>query len=70
MGSVCRLNNASGEDSFRRKIEGNIADLGCVGKTRSGGSTRTPDCAVRSDHSFTTVLYFDKQNVIVMLLET
>jgi hypothetical protein len=33
---------------FRRTIGGNIADL------------RTPDCAVRSDHSFTTSLYSDK----------
>src|SRR6202011_6289206 len=33
---------------FRRTIGGNIADL------------RTPDCAVRSDHSFTSSPYSDK----------
>jgi hypothetical protein len=45
---------------FRRTIGGNIADLRRVGKSGSGLPTRTPDCAVRSDHSFTTALYSDK----------
>jgi hypothetical protein len=31
-----------------------------VGKSGSGLPTRTSDCAVRSDHSFTTALYSDK----------
>jgi hypothetical protein len=37
-----------------------MADLRCVGKSGSALPDRTPDCAVRSDHSFTASLYSDK----------
>jgi len=41
-------------------IGGNIADLRRVGKGGSGLPTRSPDCAARSDHSFTAFLYSDE----------
>jgi hypothetical protein len=44
---------------FKRTIGGNIADLCRVGKSGSALPTRTPDCAVRSDHSFKASLYSD-----------